>query len=109
MKPKDERRGDSEVRPGTAKAPEEVGVLVVACMDLFTIRGDNVDGDQVVDGEAVHSLHACHPPAQRETGHTRVADDPDRTGQPERLRCLVELLEQRSTLNPCGTSLRIHP
>ena len=78
-------------------------------MDLLAIRGDDVDGDEVVDGEAMRPLHAAHPSAEGETGHTSVADDPDRTGQPERLRFLVELLEERSTLDPRGTSLRIHP
>src|SRR5205807_3312223 len=67
-------------------------------LDLLAVRGDEVDREQVVHGQAVLALQSAHAAAQRQAGDARVADNPDGTHKAMRLRCLVELRQVRAAL-----------
>ena len=95
-----EGRRDPEVGAGSAEAPEEVGVLLVAGPDMPAVGGDELDREQVVDRETVLALQPPHAAAEREAGDARVGDDADRADEPDRLRLAVELAEERAAVHP---------
>ena len=47
-----EGRGDPEVRTGTPKPPEEIGLLGLARSDRPAVRGDDLDRAKVIDRQA---------------------------------------------------------
>ena len=102
-----ERRHDPEVRAGSAHAPEELGMLVLARPHDLAVGGDELDREQVVDRQAELALQPAHPAAERQAGHSRVGDDTDRADEPVRLRRVVELGEQRAAAHAGGPPLRI--
>ena len=56
-----ERRDDAEVTAAAAHSPEQIGVLVLAGGDQLAIRGDEVDGEQVVDRRPVLAHRPADP------------------------------------------------
>ena len=72
-----QRRGDPEVPAAAAETPHQVGMRLVGYLQHLAVRGHQLDGDQVVAGEAL----GRHQPAQ--TAAQRVAGDPGgRDGAP---------------------------
>ena len=102
-----ERRHDSEVRAGPAHAPEELGILVLACPQYPAVRGHELDRKQAVDREPELALQPAHPAAEREAGHPGVGDNADRADEPVRLRGVVELGEERAAAHAGSAPLRI--
>src|SRR5205823_5660381 len=102
-----ELRDDPEVAATAANAPEEVGVLVLARLDELAVRGNQVDGEQLVDGQAVLAHHPADAAAERQAGQAGVRDDPGWNGKAELLRLAVELPEQDAGLSPRGSRFRI--
>ena len=102
-----ERRHDPEVRAGPAQAPEELGILVLACPQHPAVRGHELDREQVVDRQTELALQTAHPAAEREAGHPGVGDDADRADEPVRLRGVVELGEQRAAAHAGSAPLGI--
>ena len=102
-----ERRHDPEVRAGPAHAPEELGILVLACADDPAVRRDELDGKQAVDRQTELALQTAHAAAEREPGHTRMGDDADRADEAVRLCGVVELGEKRAAAYAGGTLLGI--
>ena len=102
-----ERRHDPEVRAGPAHAPEELGILVLACPHDPAVGGHELDREQAVDRQTELALQPAHPAAEREAGHPGVGDDADRADEPVRLRGVVELGEQRAAAHAGGAPLGI--
>ena len=69
-----EPRGDAEVAAAAAEAPEEVRLTLGVHRDDVAVRGDHLDCDEGVDGQAV----LAHQPADAAT--QRQAADADRRG-----------------------------
>ena len=91
VKAKFERCDDAEVGAGPADPPEQIWVLVRAGAHLAPVSGDEVDRQEVVDGQSELSLEASHAAAESEAGDASVSDDTNRANEPMGLRALVEL------------------
>src|SRR5919198_3965782 len=63
--------GDAEVPAASAKRPEEVGMRVFGDVEHLTVCCHKLDGQEVVDREAVDSVQPAEPAAQREAGDPR--------------------------------------
>jgi hypothetical protein len=70
-----ELRRDPEITAASTKTPEEVGVLLLTGFDERALSGDEVDGEQVIDGEAELSHRKADPSAQRQPCHARMRDE----------------------------------
>ena len=97
-----ERGDDPEVPTGAADAPEELGLLSLACPDEPAIGRDELDRPKAVDGEPELPLETADPATEREAGDTRVADDADRADEPMRLGGDIELAEEGTAVRPRG-------
>ncbi len=63
-------RGDhAEVAAAAAQRPEQLGMLVRGRAHLLALGGHELDGEQVVAGQAVLALEPAGPAAEREAGH----------------------------------------
>ena len=60
---------------------------------------DDVDGEEVVQAEAVAAAEVADPPAQSEAADPGAGDDAGRRGQPERVGRVVERAQLRSALD----------
>jgi hypothetical protein len=73
---------DSEVGACAPHTPEEVGVLGGGGSHYLSIGGNDLGGQKVVAGEAVHPGQSAHSAAERESGdscmgyHTRRRREP---------------------------------
>ena len=94
-----ERGHDPEVRSGAAEAPEQIGVLLVIGAHDAAVGRHERDREQVVDRQAELPLQPPHAAAEGETRHAGVRDDADRAREVERLRRLVELGQERTTVH----------
>ena len=74
---------DPEVAAAPANRPEQVRVRRLAHGEQAAVRRDQLDGDQVVDRQAVLAGQEADPAAERDPG------DPDRRGVAERGRQAV--------------------
>ena len=86
-----ERGHDPEVAAAAAEGPEQVGVLVVAGGQDISVGGDDLDGQEVVDGEAVLAHEPADAAAERQPGDPGGGDDPAGGGQSVDGRRPVEL------------------
>src|SRR2546430_5265911 len=66
VEPELELGDDPEVAAAAANAPEEVGVLILARLDELTVGGDQIDGEQLIDREAVLAHHPADAAAERQ-------------------------------------------
>lgn len=89
-----EGRDDAEVATAAAHAPEEVGVLDRAGPNLLAIRGDQLDGPQVVDRQAELAHQPAGSAAKGESRDTGMRNLTRGYGQPMRLGGGIELSEQ---------------
>jgi hypothetical protein len=94
MEPELERGDDAEVRPGAPDPPEQVGVLLLAGPNEPAIGRHHLDGEHVVDAEAVLPLEPAHAAAKRQSAHAGVRHHAHRASQPEALGLAVEIAEQ---------------
>ena len=98
---------DPEVGACSSDSPEEVRVLLLAGPHEPSVGRHELDGQEVVDGEAEPPLKPSHAAAQRQPRDSRVPDDSDRADEPERLRLLVELAEERAPVCARDAPLRV--
>ncbi len=83
--------GDAEVAAASAQAPEQLGLAVRVDAQPFAVRGDEVDGAQVVDREPVPAHEVAEPAAEGEPADPDVADRPARGGEAVSLGGEVQL------------------
>jgi hypothetical protein len=95
--------------PAAPHAPEQVIVLGGTGSQDVPGRGDHLDGDEVVAGEATLASQAAHPAAEREPAHTGMSDDARRGGQSEGLRLPVEITQECSTFGARRSLGRLDP
>src|SRR5260370_25616682 len=86
-----EARDDTEVAAAATQPPEEVRVLLFARGDEAAVRKDNVRLDEIVDRKPELAGHVTDTAAERETADAGCRDDPERCGERERLRGVVDL------------------
>jgi hypothetical protein len=65
----------------------------------MAIGGDDVDGQQVVAGEAVGTGEPAHAAAEREAGDAGMSDDARGRGQARHLCGAVQLAERGTTFH----------
>ena len=104
-----ETGGDAEVAAAAAQGPEQVRVVLGAGHDDLAVGGDDLDRQQVVDGEAVLAHQPAFPAAQGQARDTGAGDHPAGGGQPVDGRGPVELLPGGPGLGPDGPPRRIDP
>jgi hypothetical protein len=95
-----ERRDHAEVAAAAAQRPEKIGMLVLGGAHEFAVRRHDVGAEEVVDGEAVLAHQPADATAKGESGDSGVAHDPAGGGQTVRLRLVVNIAPQRTTLHP---------
>ena len=100
---------DTEVRPGAAKRPEQIGLGFLGGGDDATVRGDQAGLHQVVAAEALLRHEPAHAAAEGEAGDTGVADRSTHHGQPVRRRRRVDSRPGSTAADVCPASLRIDP
>ena len=106
VEPELEGGRDPEVPAGAAQAPEELGLLGLGRADEPAVGRDELDGDEVVDGEPEVPLEAAHAPTERQARDAGVADDAGRADEAVRLGGDVELAEERAAVRAGDPRLR---
>jgi hypothetical protein len=109
VKPELEGGDDAEVSAATSQRPEQVWVLVRGGPQQLAVGSHDVDGEEVVDRETVLAHQPADAAAKGEPGDSGVAHDPAGCGQTMRLRLVVDVAPQRSTLHPGFTVGGIDP
>ena len=94
MEPVLERGHDAEAAAASAKRPEELLVLGLARGEHVSVRGDDLERDEVVRGQPVLAAEPADPAREREPGDARLRDDAERSREAVLLRCGVELAER---------------
>ena len=103
------RGGDPEVAAAAAQPPEELRLGLGVDVHPLAVGGHQVDGEQVVHGQAVLAHEVPEPAAERQPADAGVADDAARGGEPERLGGAVELAPEEPAGRPRGARRRIDP
>ena len=94
-------RGDhAEVTAAASQRPEQVGVLILGRAQQLAVGRHDVDGEEVVDREAVLAHQPTDATAEGEPGDAGVAHDSAGGGQTVRLRLVIDVAPQRTTLHP---------
>src|SRR5215218_7427097 len=94
-----ELRRDPEIAASSTETPEEVGVLLLTGLYELALGGDEVDGEQVVDGEAELSHRKADPAAKRQPCQARMRDEPGGNGKSKGLRLAVQLPQEHAGLS----------
>jgi hypothetical protein len=95
--------------PPPPAAPQQLRLGVGVHPAPLALGGDQVDGDQVVHGQAVPAHQVAQPAAQGEAADAGVAHDPGRGGQPEPLGGAVQLAQQDAAGGADGALRRVDP
>lgn len=93
-----ERCGHAEVPATATQRPEQVGVLAFAGGHELAIGGHQVDGEQVVAGEAVLAHQPAEAAAERQTADAGVGHGTAGRGEPEGLGLAVKLAPEHAAL-----------
>jgi hypothetical protein len=67
---------DAEVAAAAPNSPEELGVLVGAGGEELAVGRDDVDREELVDGEPVLAHDPADPAPEGEPGQAGMGDDP---------------------------------
>ena len=95
------KRGDhAEVAAAASQRPEQVGVLILGRAQQLAVGRHDVDRKQIVDGEAVLAHQPADATTEREPGDAGVTHDSAGGGQTVRLRLVIDVAPQRTTLHP---------
>ena len=101
--------GHAEVAAAAAQGPEQVRVVFGAGHDDLAVGGDDLDRQQVVDGEAVLAHQPAFSAAQGQARDTGAGDHPAGGGQPMAGRRPVELFPGDPALRPYRPARRVDP
>jgi len=107
MEPVRERGHDPEVAAPAAEGPEQVGVGGLGHLEDVAVRIDELDGEQVVGGEAVLRHQPTEAAAERQPGDPRRRDRTAGDGQAVLGRGVVQLRPGQTALGPHRSSLRV--
>ena len=92
--PEGEAGDDAEVAAATPQRPEQVGMRVRGDLDYLAAGQDELQGDEVVAGQAVLAGEPADAAAQRQAGHAGLGHDPGRDDEPVRRGGRVDVAEQ---------------
>ena len=109
VQPEPERSDDAEVAAAAAESPQQVGVLLLACLDHAAVGQDHVRLEQVVDREAAPAGQVAQPAAKGQAADSGGGDDPAGGGHPERVRCVVDVAPYTAALHVDDAVLGIDP
>ena len=109
MRLEEEARDDAEVAAAAAQRPEEIRMLLAIRGDEAAVGEDDIGLEEVVDGEPELARQVPGAAAQREPGHARAADDPERHGQAESVRRVVDVRGAATRLHPHGPGGGVDP
>ena len=101
------RGGDAEVAAAAAQPPEQLRLGLGVDVHPLAVGGHEVDGEQVVDGQAVLAHEVPEPAAERQPADAGVADDPAGGGEPELLGGAVELAPEDAAGRARGARRRV--
>src|SRR5262245_58752037 len=94
------KRGhDAKVPATTPHAPEEVGVLSGAGGKALAVRRNEIDGAEVIGGQAVGAGEPAIAAPQGEPRDPRRGEETHRGGQPKDLRLAVKLAQGEAGLS----------
>ncbi len=93
-----ERRDDSEVAATAAQPPEQVRVFALARFDEPAIGRHHVRGNEVVADEAELPHQPADAAAEGDSADPRHRDGTAGGRQPERLRLVVKIAQERAAL-----------
>src|SRR5579884_2278560 len=99
---------DAKVTTASAHGPEEVWVFGRACHKQIPISRDDLDREQVVDGQAVSAREPAIAATQGEASEANMAHDPWRSCQDKLLSCTQELCIGQTWLGTCNALLRVN-
>ena len=102
-----ERGHHAEVAAAAADRPEQLRFLGRRGDALAAVCGDDVGGDQVVDGHAVLARQPAEAATQAQARHAGRRVDAERRRQAEGLRFAVEVAEQRARRDARSALLRV--
>ena len=103
-------RGDhTKVAPTATQPPEEVGVLGVTDHPDLAVGGDEIDGEQVIAGQAVFIPQPAEAAAQGEARNAGIGVGAPGRRQAERLGLAVKLAPLDAPLGAHRVSHRIDP
>src|SRR5205085_9434069 len=100
-----EAGGDPEVAAAAAKGPEEVGLFLLASPQHFAAGGDELDGPQIIECQAVLAHQPAQPAAEGEPGDARGGDHAAGHRQTMQLRLAVKLAPGDAALRPHRSAL----
>ena len=89
-----DRGDDAEISAAAAQAPQEVRVLLFRRAQEVAVRGDDVEGERIVAGEAEAPAEPAEAAAEREARGAGVRDDARGGRKSKRGAFMVELPEQ---------------
>ena len=107
VEPQLDRGHDAEVAAAAAQRPEQLGVLVGGRADRLAAGGDQLDGEDVVDGQAVLALEPARAAAEREPGDAGARDAPADGGEPVLLGGGVDLAPGQAAARADDPPLRV--
>src|SRR5688572_32997271 len=84
-------------------------MLALRCVQALAAGRHDINGEEVVDGEAVLAHQPADATAEREPADAGVAHDPAGGSQTVRLRFEVDVAPQRATLDPGRAAGGIDP
>ena len=99
---------DIEVPTSAAEGPEEIFILRDTGGEYFTVRGDYLAGQQIVDGHAVLAKQPANTTPEGETPNTCLRHYPGWDCETEWVRFPVEIAKRRATLDAYGACGRVH-
>ncbi|GIH06342.1 hypothetical protein Rhe02_44090 [Rhizocola hellebori] len=102
-----ERRCHTEVSAASVQRPEQVGILLLARGHHLAVGGDQLDLEEVVAGEAVHSLEPAGAAAEGEPAHAGGGGTATGDGQAVGLGAAVEIADGRSPADHCCARVSI--
>ena len=102
-----EAGGDPEVSAAAAKGPEEIGLLLLAGPQDLAVGGDELDGPQIIERQAVLAHQPAQPAAEGEPGDARGGDHAAGDRETVQLRLAVELAPGDAALRPHRSALGI--
>ena len=89
--PEQEGGDDAEVAAAAAHGPEEIGVLVLAGGHEPPVGQNHLDGQQVINRQAIGARQIAQPAAQRQAADAGGGDDAAGHGQAIGVCCLIDL------------------
>ena len=107
MQPEEEGGDDPEVATAAPQRPEEIRVLLLAGGDEAAVGEDDVGLEQIVDRQAELAGEMADTAAEGDAADAGRGDDAARGRQPEGVRGVVQIAEQRAPFDAGGARLGI--